>query len=463
MIKEGGFMSGISTVSSDNVEDVNTKPQEGAAGMSPNESGFDAPVRKGVWALMISAGLFLVWACWAPLDQGSPAHGFVKVEGDRKTVQHARGGVVEAILVREGDKVVAGQPLIRLNEAQAQAQQGSIESQLTSLLAIEARLQAEQVGAPMIRFPSSLLDQKAEPRSAEAMLVQQQLFMSRQRALAGEASILNETMTGLIRQHEGAVAREKANQRQLTLYSEELNAIRPMYEQGFVPRQRMFDLERAVASVDGQLSEDKATIGRIQSALSENRLKLVQLKDAFRKEVETQLTEIQRQIAELTERRVATRDELDRVVLRAPVAGVIVELSVHTVGGVVAPGAKLMDIVPEQGRLVVEVMIPPQLIDSVKLGQTADIHFSALDQLKVAAIEGRLVYVGADRQTDPRTDVSYFLGRIELTPQGLSQLSGHELRPGMPAEVVIKGGERTLANYLLKPLTARMRSGMTER
>jgi HlyD family type I secretion membrane fusion protein len=190
---------------------------------------------------------------------------------------------------------------------------------------------------------------------------------------------------------------------------------------------------------------------------------LVQLKDAFRKEVETQLTEIQRQIGELTERRVATRDELDRVVLRAPVAGVIVELSVHTVGGVVAPGAKLMDIVPEQGRLVVEVMIPPQLIDSVKLGQTADIHFSALDQLKVAAIEGRLVYVGADRQTDPRTDVSYFLGRIELTPQGLSQLSGHELRAGMPAEVVIKGGERTLANYLLKPLTARMRSGMTER
>ena len=423
----------------------------------------EQPVRWGRRALWLTVVVMLLWGAFAPLGQGVPAHGFVVVEGNRKTIQHARGGVVEAILVREGDKVVAGQPLIRLNEAQAQSQQGSIESQLISLLAVQTRLLAERDGATSVTYPAFLLERKNNPQAAQAMQVQQQLFNTRRAALLGEVGILAESLNGLARQLEGIQAREASDAQQVKLYTDELDALKPVYEQGFVPRQRMFELERALAYSQGQRNEDQANLGRVRSQTSEIKLKMAQVQEAFRKELETQLTDVQRQVADLTERRVATLDELERVVLRAPEAGTIVELGIHTVGGVAGPGQKLMDIVPAGSKLEVEVQIPPHLIDSVRRGQLADMHFTALEQTIVPTVEGKLVYVGADRQTDARTDASYFVGRVDITPEGYKQLGKSELRAGMPAEVVIKTGERSLLAYLLKPLLARMQAGMTER
>ena len=430
---------------------------------NPQKTDLEQPARWGRRALWVCGLLALLWAGYAPLGQGVPAHGFVTVEGSRKTIQHSRGGVVEAIMVKEGDKVQAGQVLIRLNEAQAQAQQGSIESQLVSLMAVQSRLQAEREGSLRFVFPKFLQDRQSNPQAVQAMAVQQQLFLTRRAALDGEVGILGESLNGLARQMDGLQAREASNSQQIKLYSDELAALKPMFEQGFVPRQRMFELERALAYAEGQRSEDRANMGRVRSQTSEIRLKMAQVREAFRKEVETQLTDVQRQVDDLTERRVATLDELERVVLKAPEAGTIVELGIHTVGGVAAPGQKLMDIVPLGSKLVIEVMIPPHLIDSVHLGQIADLHFSAFDQTIVPTVEGTLVYVGADRQTDPRTDASYFVGRVNITPAGQLQLGKQELRPGMPAEVVIKTGERSLFAYLLKPLMSRMQSGLTER
>ncbi len=427
------------------------------------EANLEQPARWGRRALWLGAIAAVAWAALAPLGQGVPAHGFVSVEGSRKTIQHPRGGVVEAILVREGDHVEADQPLIRLNEAQAQAQQGSIESQLVNLLAVEARLQAERAGLARVVFPDFLLKRQSNPEAVEAMGVQQQLFLTRRAAADGEVSILKETLNGLERQAEGLQAREVSNNQQYKLYADEFAAIKPLYEQGFVPRQRMFELERAIAYVEGQRGEDRANMGRVRSMMSETRLKMAQVRETYRKEVETQLTDVQRQVGDLKERRVATLDELERVVLRAPEAGTIVELSIHTVGGVATPGQKLMDLVPKGSKLMVEVMIPPHLIDSVRMGQAADLHFPAFDQTLVPTVEGKLVYVGADRQTDPRTDASYFVGRVDITAEGYKQLDKQELRPGMPAEVVIKTGERTLFAYLLKPLLQRMQFGLTER
>ena len=421
------------------------------------------PARWGRRALWVCGLAALVWAGLAPLDQGVPANGVVVVEGNRKTIQHPRGGVIEAILVREGDTVQAGQPLVRLNEAQAQSQQGSIESQLIGLTAVQARLQAERGGAMQLAFPRFLTERSAQPLALQAMTVQQQLFTTRRAALEGEIGILAESLNGLGRQLDGLKARDTANAQQSRLYGDELAALKPLYDQGFVPRQRVFELERALAAVEGQRNEDLASAGRVRSLVAETRLKMAQVREAFRKEVETQLTDVQRQVNDLTERRVATLDELERVVLKAPEAGTIVELAIHTVGGVAAPGQKLMDIVPAGSRLVVEVMVPPHLIDSVRLGQAADLHFSAFDQTFVPKVDGLLVYVGADRQTDPRTDTSYFVGRVEITPKGQTQLHGQQLRPGMPAEVIIKTGERSLFAYLLKPLLTRMQAGMTER
>ncbi len=420
-------------------------------------------VRWGRRVLWLGLAFALGWAALAPLGQGVPTHGFVKVQGNRKTIQHQRGGVVEEILVKEGDRVTARQLLVRLNPAQAQAQQGSIESQLRGLLAEQARLDAERVGASAVTFPKFLLERLADPEVKPAMELQRQLFATRRNAVEREIAINLESIAGLQQYTGGLQGQVKARAEQARIFAEELEALRPMYDQGFVPRNRMFELERSLAMLGGQRSEDLANLERAAKQIAELRLKSLQVRELSRRESETRLAEVQRQVADLKERRVGTLDELERVELRAPEAGVIVDMSIHTVGGVVAPGQKLMDLVPQGGELEVEVMIPPHLIDNVLVGQEAEIHFTALDLTVVPSVRGRLVYVSADRQVDPKTEQPFFVGRVKITPEGLKKLEKHSLLPGMPADVVIKTGERTLLGYLLKPLMARFNFAFTER
>ncbi|MDD5249489.1 MAG: HlyD family type I secretion periplasmic adaptor subunit [Rhodocyclaceae bacterium] len=438
-----------------------TFPADTAAALSAPDG--DEPARWGFRALWIGAAALLVWAAVAPLGQGVPAHGFVKVEGSRKTIQHPRGGIVEDILVREGDSVQANQPLVRLNETQAQALLGSVDSQLVSQLAVEARMNAERNENATVIFPAFLMERKDLPQAQEAMQVQNQLFQARRAALRGEIAIAEENIAGLEEQIRGLQAQEQSKAEQLKLFQEELASLKPMYEQGFVPRNHMFELERSVAYLTGQRSEDLANIGRARSQIGEMRLKVIQARAVYHKEVETQLTEVQRQVADLKEKRIATQDDLDRIVLRAPVAGTIVDLGVHTVGGVVAAGQKLMDVVPAGDDLTVEVQIPPHLIDSIRVGQPADIHFLALDQTIVPTVPGKLDYFSADRLNDPKTDQPYFIGRVSVTAAGVAALGKHRLQPGMPADVVIKTNERTLLGYLLKPFLTRMQFAFTER
>lgn len=458
MKKMGDMLTRIRQGIEQRTEDAIPRNGGGLSDADPSGSA-----RWGMWALGLGGIFFLTWAALAPLSQGVPAHGFVKVEGNRKTIQHLRGGVIEAILVREGDNVVAEQPLLRLNEAQVQAQQGSIDSQLITLLAVEARLNAERAGKKQLVFPEFLTRRKDDLRVKEAIQVQKQLFVTREVSLDGEMAIANESIAGLNEQIRGLQAQEKAKDEQIKLFRAELDALKPLFDQGFVPRNRMFELERAIAYLSGQRSEDLSNIGRARTQIAEVRLKMLNAQTTFRKEVETQLTDIQRQVADLKERRVATQDDIDRIVLKAPVAGTVVDLSVHTVGGVITPGQKLMDIVPTKGHLVVEVQIPPHLIDGVHAGQQADLHFTAFDQTIVPTVPGELTYVSADRITDPRTDQSYFIGRIQVTPAGLQKLGNLSLQAGMPAEAVIKTGERSLMGYLLKPLLVRLQFAFTER
>jgi protease secretion system membrane fusion protein len=236
-----------------------------------------------------------------------------------------------------------------------------------------------------------------------------------------------------------------------------------MYEQGFIPRNRMFELERAVAFLSGQRSEDLANIGRARSQISETRLKILQSKELYRKDVETHLAEVQREVADQRERYIAVRDDLERVVVRSPSTGVVVDMSVYTVGGVITAGQQIMDVVPADQPLQVEVRIPTQLIDNVHPGLDADIHFPALDQFEVPRIPGRLVYVSADRLTEPRNEESYFLGRIEVKPESMGLLGKHQLQTGMPANVVIITGERSFLSYVVRPILARLQFAFTER
>lgn len=434
---------------------------EGRAG----ELGQDtrAIARRGMLLLVLGVGGFLGWALFAPLSQGVPVSGFIKVEGNSKSVQHLRGGIVDEILVREGDLVQLNQPLLRLNETQLKAQFGIVESQLVTALAVEARLQAERAGRPTIDHPEFLLERRERGEVAAVLAGQNQLFRTRLSTLANEEGIARQAIAGLELQFQGHAAQEKARASQLRIFTEEINALRPLHEQGFIPRTRMFEIERAIAFLNGQLSEDIATMGRIRSQISEIQLKIFQSKEIYRKEVETQLTEIQRQVADLKERFVATRDELERVIVRSPATGVVFGLTANTVGGVISPGQKLMDVLPEGMALQIEAQIPTHLIDNVRAGLDADIAFPALDRFEISHIPGRLIYISADRLTDPRTDAAYYLGRVEVTPEGMRALGSHKLQPGMPANVVIVTGERTMFGYLMRPLASRLHFAFTER
>lgn len=454
----------------DKLAKINDRMKERYGGPAPTEAAdtridaaLEQPALWGRRALWLGVSAFIIWAFFAPLGEGVPASGTVKVEGERKAVQHLRGGVVEEILVKEGDRVTAGQPLVRLNQSQAQAQHGIVDGQLISLFATESRLQAERLGARVIEIPEFLALREDNPQVKEAMQVQTHLFRARQAALEGEISILNQNISGVEQLLRGLDAQEKARAEQLRLFSEELEALKPLAEQGFVPRNRLFEVERAVAYLNGQRSEGVADIGRARSQISELRLKKLQVRETFRKEVETELADVQRKITEFRERRIATQDDLDRIVLRAPVGGTVVDLAVHTEGGVVQPGQNIMDIVPEGQALVIEARIPPHLIEGVVQGQEADIRFLAFDQSIIPNVTGKLIYVSADSITDPRTEIAYFVGRVVPDPQSLEKLGRRSIQPGMPADVVIKTGERSFVGYLLKPLLSRLYFAFTER
>lgn len=419
--------------------------------------------RWGLRVLLLGVGAFMVWAIFAPLSEGVPAHGFIKVEGNRKTVQHLAGGIIEEIMIKEGDRVVANQPLMRLNETQLKAQQGIVESQLVIALAMEARLNAERDNRNNLTYPEFLLSRQEHPQAVEAMQVQEQLFRTRRSALRGEEAIGRETIIGLEEQVRGLTAQEAAKAEQLSSFKEELKTLRPLHEEGYIPRNRLFELERAVAYLSGQRSDDLANIGRAKSQISEIRLKLLQTRQVYQKEVQTQLAETQSKVADLKERLVATQDDLKRVVLRAPSAGIVVDLTANTLGGVIAPGQKLMDIVPEGGGLLIEAQLPTHLIDNVHVGLDVDISFTAMDHTLVPTIPGKLTYVSADRMVDPKTDMPYFVGRVMVTPEGMKVLGKHSMQPGMPADIVVRVSERSMMGYLLKPLFNRLRFAFTER
>lgn len=419
-------------------------------------------VRRGLLALLVGFGGFLVWAAFAPLDAGITAHGVVTVDSKRKTIQHLRGGIVEQILVKEGDKVKKNDVLLRLNKTQAEAQYAVIRAQLITARAVESRLLAERSGAGEIKFHDWLQQSATDSVIKDAMQTQQQLFRTRRETLKGELSIVQQNIAGLEQQLTGLQALEKGKAQQVKLLTEEVNSLRTLFEQGYVPRNRIFELERALAEISAQRSSDIANIGRTQSALSEMRLRGLQRQQEYRKEVETQLTDIQRESDNLQERFVAVEDELARVDVRAPTDGVVVGLNVHTVGGVVNPSEKMMDIIPVGEQLVIEAQVETHMVEKVRPNLPAVVRFSALDKL-TPVVDGKVTTVSADRLTDPRTGFPYYLAQVSVPVSEMKKLGGHQqVQPGMPVEVILKTGEHSLLYYLVKPLTDHMFSALKE-
>lgn len=416
----------------------------------------------GMKALAIGVAVILAWVAFAPLDEGVPASGTVVVDTKRKPVQHLSGGLIKSVLVHEGDLVKQGQPLIELDRGVAKANFAAVRLRYLSERAAEARLMAEQTGAASITQHADVNAARQDPAIAMQIDAQQQLFAARKASLQADLQGIEESVNGqksAISGYQGVLEGRRA---QLRLLTEELEATRGLVKDGYAPRNRQLELERMAADARGAAADLLGNISRATHAISESTQRATQRKSEYRQDSAKQLTEVLRDVQADQEKYVAAEEELGRMEIRAPSAGHVVGLAMQSAGGVIQPAQKLMDIVPEGAALTVEARVPPQLVDRVVSGQPVDIRFSSFAHSPHLVVTGKVNTVSADLLTDPQSNVSYYLARVTVTPEGMKTLGARQLQPGMPCELIFKTGERSLLTYLLHPLVKRVSASMKE-
>jgi membrane fusion protein, protease secretion system len=416
--------------------------------------------------LIVLAGVigFLLWASFAPLDKGVPMSGNVTKESNRKAIQHVTGGTVQDILVKDGDIVKKGQVLVRMNNVQVKAQSDVSKAQLFMARAMEARLIAERDGKSAPAFPEALKPYKDDPRVQENVALQQQLFTSRQSSLQNELGSLEESVAGLKFQLSGLEASRDSKKEQLAILKEQVENLRDLAKDGYVARARLLEVERSYVQIKGAIAEDIGNIGRIQRQIAEISMRRMQRMQDYQKEVRAQLAEAQREAEALTARLVAENYAVENADVTSPVDGVVMGMNVFTRGGVVGPGFKMMDVVPLDDALVVEGRLPVNLVDKVHVGLPAELIFSAFNTNTTPHIPGSIIKVSADRLVDEHTGQPYYSVLAKVSPEGLKTMQHRrmEVRPGMPVELFVKTGERTMMNYLLKPIFDRAHSSLAE-
>ena len=418
--------------------------------------------RIGLWALGIGFGGFLLWAAFAPLDEGIPSQGHVAIDTKRKSVQHLTGGIIKEVLIGEGDQVKEGQLLIRLDDAAAKANFESVRQRYLGMRASQGRLMAEQNGQNTITFHPDLLAATSDPLIRQQTLNQEQLFQSRKAALRADLQGIEESIQGqqgLVQSYEGMSGNRR---NQLALLNEELGNTRGLVKEGYAPRNRQLELERQVSESNTAIAELQGNAIRAKRTVAELRQRAIVRQQEYRKEVESQLADATREALSDSGKFLALQDELARTEIRSPASGQVVALAIQTVGGVIAPGQKLLDVVPANESLLLETRVPPNLIDSVKAGMPVDVRFSSFARSPQLVVQGKVVSISADLLTDPQNGISYYLARVALTPKGLKMLGKRQMQPGMPVEVVLRTGERSMLTYLLHPLTKRIAASMNE-
>ena len=418
--------------------------------------------RIGLWALALGFGGFLLWAGMAPLDEGVPAQGMIAIDTKRKSVQHLSGGLVKEVLVGEGSIVTEGQVLVRLGETVARANYESIRQRYLGLRAMEGRLLTEQQGGANIVFHPDVQASIKDPQIRQVVMTQEQLMASRRASLRADLQSNEESIQGqlgLIQSYESMLANRKNQQ---ALLDEELTNTRSLVKEGYVPRNRQLELERMTAEISSGIAELQGNTIRASRAVAELRQRAIVRQQEYRKEVDSLLTDVAREVYGDAERYTAAKEDLARTEIKSPASGQVVGLAIQTVGSVISPGQKLMDIVPEDQSLLVEVRVAPHLIDRVKADLPVDVRFSSFAHTPQLVVDGKVVSVSGDLLTDPQNGVTYYLARVGVTANGYTQLGKRQLQPGMPVEVIFLTGERSMLTYLLSPLTKRLAASMKE-
>jgi membrane fusion protein, type I secretion system len=392
------------------------------------------------------------WSGFAPLESAAVASGVVESETSRKTIQHLEGGIIRKILVADGDAVRAGQTLISLEDTKARAEVQSLQGQLWDATAREARLQAEQHGQERVSFPAKLVTMQNEsPPVAAVLAAQQGIFETRRQVFQSQAAVNREKRSQVEKEIEGLRAQESAASRRVEIVREEAATVAMLVDKGLERRPRLLNLQREMADIEGRRGEIVAQISRAGQVINESEATLLKLESDRQNEIAQSLREAQNQIFQIRERLQAADDQLLRTAVRAPEDGVVTELRIHTLGGVIGAGAPLMDLVPSQDRLIVTARVRPEDIDVVHPGLSADVNLLPYNQRRVPRIQGTVTHVSADRLVDKRTDQPYYAAKIRVH-QRIAGIDGVQIIPGMPAQVFIKTGRGTVAFYALRPL-----------
>jgi HlyD family secretion protein len=400
------------------------------------------------------------WAATSSLSGAVLAPGLIVVESNVKKVQHPTGGIVGAILVRNGDVVQGGDLLIRLDDTQTRANLGVVKSQLTELTGRKARLAAERDGSTAVEFPNGY-----EETDAEAMRVaegERRLFAAKRKSIEGQKAQLRERIGQFRHEISGLTRQEKAKSSELQLVKEELQRVEEMYEKRLTPVTRVLAMQRDATRIEGEHGSVVSQIARATGQIAETEIKLLEMEETLRADAQKELRDVEARIAELNERKVSAEDMLQRVDLRAPQTGIIHELAVHTVGGVISPGETIMAIVPLEDEKAVEVRLAPTDIDQVSVGQKARLRFPAFNQRTTPELDGSIARVAPDLTKDPQSGAAYYVARIKIAGADLAAFKQMKLVAGMPVESYIETGERTALSYLTKPFTDQLQRAFRE-
>ena len=427
------------------------------------QSNTRTPIRLGFWVLIVGFGLFLLWAAFAPLDEGVSAPATVSIETRRKTIQHLQGGVIKEVRVKEGQMVKADQVLVVLDDGTTRAAYESVRQTYLAQRAQESRLMSELANQSRISFHADLL--KASEAEAQLhMAAQQQLFNARRAAQEAEFAAAMENIAGLEAQVGGLRAVLDSRKTQAALQSEQLQGVKALAQDGFAPRNQALQLEQSQADLRAAMADITANTQRSLMAISEMKQKIAQRKQEYLKEVSAQLTDVRREVQGNDEKLRAITAELGRIEIRSPVEGQVVALALASSGGVVQPGQRLMDVVPKGESLLLDAKVPTHVIDRVKVGDPVEVRFSGFANTPQLVVDGRLVSLSGDAVTEQMGGgvINFYLGRVEITEAGRKALGQRQMQPGMQAEVLIRTGERSLLTYLMHPLTKRVAAAMKE-
>lgn len=414
------------------------------------------PLRLGSWLLLGGLALFVAWAAWAPLDNGIAVPATVVVSGNRQAVEHPTGGAVERLWVREGDQVTQGQPLVSIDTTQLQNDADVLHLQHASTLVEIARLEAERDQQENIMLPSTLLH-TGDVEIDTLLTLQQQLFASRRRALAAELSGLEASLEGQRARATGLEASLAQQRGHLAVLREQRDNLRELAAGGYIPRNRLLEFEGSYAQLQGDIASESGTLQQTLRQIDELQLRLTQRSEEYQRDVRDALAQARLRSQEIAGRLENHTYDIEHALIRAPSSGQIVGLTLHTEGGVAQPGALLMEIVPQGEPLWVEGQLPVEQIDRVHAGLPVELAFTAFERSSTPRIPGVVSQVSADRLINEQTGLPYYRLYVEVAADDLLPLGSQPLKAGMPVEAFVRTGERSLLNYLFKPLFDRAR------